>query len=201
MRDLIVEQLKQSAAVKLKLAEESADVIAKACNMIVDAFRNGGKVLLIGNGGSAADAQHIAGEWTAHFKLKRKALPALALTTNTSIITSIVNDSRNNSEFARQVEAFANHPADLLLAITTSGTSPNIIEAVKYAKNNRIATIGLTGSGGGMLKTIADLTIVVPSSDVQRIQESHIAVGHIICDIVEQKLFWLEEHDNEGKST
>ena len=201
LRNLIVDQLKESAEVKIKLVEEGVETIVQACDLIAKAFRDGGKVLLIGNGGSAADAQHIAGEWTAHFKLKRKALPALALTTNTSIITSIVNDARDDSEFARQVEAFANHPADLLIAITTSGNSANILEAVKLAKHKNITVVGLTGSGGGKLKDMADLSIIVPSNDTQRIQESHITIGHIMCDVVEQKLFLLETHDNEGKNS
>lgn len=201
MRDMVIEQLKKSAEVKLKVAEMCADSIVQVCNIIVHAFQNGGKVLLIGNGGSAADAQHIAGEWTASFKLKRRALPALALTTNTSILTSIVNDEKDNSEFKRQVEAFANHPADVLIAITTSGNSANILEAAAYARNKHITVIGFTGNGGGKLKDIADLSIIVPSTDTQRIQESHIAVGHIICDIVEQKLFWLEEHENESSNS
>lgn len=201
IRNLIIEQLKKSAEVKLKVAELEADAIAVACEMLVRTFQEGGKVLLIGNGGSAADAQHIAGEWTAQFKMKRRALPALALTTNTSILTSIVNDDRNNTEFARQVEAFANHPSDLLIAITTSGNSPNILEAVKCARNNHIRVIGLTGNNGGKLKDMVDLAIIVPSNDTQRIQESHIAIGHVICDIVEQKLFWLEEHASQNLKT
>jgi len=197
--NLIKEQLKKSAEIKLEMVEGESDNILRACRAIVKCFESGGKVLLAGNGGSAADAQHIAGEFVAQFKIKnRKAMPALALTTNSSIITSIVNDARNDSEFSRQVEAFATHPEDLLIVITTSGNSKNIIEAVKVAREKNIRIIGLLGSGGGQLKNMVDIAIIVPSNDVARIQESHITIGHIICEIVEQRLFWLQDH-KDGK--
>ncbi len=195
IKDLIVEQLKKSAEIKIKLAELESDSIEMACNIIVDSFLSGGKVFIIGNGGSAADAQHIAGEWVAKFKIKgRRALPALALTTNTSILTSITNDEGSDCTiFSRQIEAFANHPSDIVIAITTSGNSGNILEAAKFSKERGLKVIGLIGSGGGKLKDIVDVAIVVPSSEIPRIQESHIAIGHIMCDIVEQKVFWSEE--------
>lgn len=201
VKELIVEQLKKSADIKLKMVEGESENILRVCNVLVKCFQSGGKLLLAGNGGSAADAQHIAGEFVAQFKIKnRRALPAIALNTNSSIVTSIVNDARNDSEFSRQVEAFANHPMDILMVITTSGNSKNLVEAVKVAKQKNIFTIGLLGSGGGVLKDMTNLSVVVPSNEVPRIQESHITIGHIICDVVEQKLFWLEDLKNEREN-
>ena len=189
MRQIVVEQLNESARVKQKTAELLADAIVGASQMIIDSYRRGGKVLLIGNGGSAADAQHIAGELVGRFKLERKALPAMALTTNTSILTALGNDYHYDIVFARKVEAFANHSADVLIAISTSGNSPNILRAVEVAKSRKISVIGFLGKGGGKLKTMVDLALIVPSDDTQRIQETHITIGHIICDLVEQTLF------------
>lgn len=199
VRNLIIEQLKNSAEVKLALVEREADNILQACRMIVKCFDAGGKLLLTGNGGSASDAEHIAAEFVGKFKIKnRKALPALALSSNLPIITAVVNDFKDDSEFARQVDAFVNNPNDILLVITTSGNSNNILKAIEAAKRKNILTIGFLGSGGGKVKDMLDLSIVVPSNDVARIQESHITVGHIICDIVEQRLFWLEEHKKDN---
>ena len=189
MRQIVVEQLNESARVKQKTAELLADAIVGAAQIIIDAYRRGGKVLLIGNGGSAADAQHIAGELVGRFKLERKALPAMALTTNTSILTALGNDYHYDIVFARKVEAFANNSADVLIAISTSGNSPNILRAVEVAKSRNISVIGFLGKGGGKLKTMVDLALIVPSDDTQRIQETHITIGHIICDLVEQTLF------------
>ena len=189
MRNIVIEQLNESAKVKQKTAELLTDAIVDASQMIISAYRRGGKVLLIGNGGSAADAQHIAGELVGRFKLERKALPALALTTNTSILTAIGNDYHYDVVFARKVEAFANHPADVLVAISTSGNSPNILRAVETAKSRGMSVIGLLGKGGGKLTTMVDIALVVPSDDTQRIQETHITIGHIMCDLIEQTLF------------
>jgi len=189
MRNEIVKQLKDSARLKLLSAEILSDVIARAAEIIIDSYRRGGKLLLIGNGGSAADAQHIAGELVGRFKKERRALPALALTTNTSILTALGNDYSYDVVFARKVEAFANHNADILMAISTSGNSPNILKAVEAAHKKEIRVIALTGRGGGKLKDMADLPIIVPSDDTQRIQETHITIGHIICDLVESGLF------------
>lgn len=189
MRDLIARQLKESAEVKMKAAELLPDKIAQAAEMILDTYRKGGKVLLIGNGGSAADAQHIAAELVGHLDPKnaRRALPAMALTTNTSFLTSMGNDHGYEFVFERKLEAFAN-PEDLLIAITTSGTSSNILKAVEVAWKRGTKVIGLTGKGGGKLKDMADLSIIVPSSNTQRIQEAHITIGHIICDLIEGAL-------------
>ena len=190
MKDLIERQLKESAAVKIKTAELLSDKIAQAAEMITDTYRKGGKVLLIGNGGSAADAQHIAAELVGHLDPKnaRRALPAMALTTNTSFLTSMGNDHGYEFVFERKLEAFA-RPEDLLIAITTSGTSSNILKAVEVARKRGTRVIGLTGKGGGKLKDMVDLALIVPSDNTQRIQETHIAIGHILCDLVERELF------------
>ncbi len=193
MKSQVISQLKESAQVKLKTADMLADLIVVAAKMIASSFRAGGKLLLIGNGGSAADAQHIAGELVGRFKLERRALPAIALTTNTSILTALGNDYHYDIVFARKVEAFANHKKDILIAISTSGNSANILNAVKTAKKQGIKTIAFTGKGGGKLKNMVDLSLTIPSNDTQRIQEAHIAVGHIICDLVEQMVFGHHE--------
>lgn len=190
MKELIRKQLQESADVKFRTAEELSDTIAQAAEMILECYRHGGKVLLVGNGGSAADAQHIAGELVGNLdpKRKRRALPAIALTTNSSILTALGNDQGYDMVFARKVEALANHSADILIAISTSGTSPNIVQAIKMAKEKGIKTIGLLGKSGGEAKSLVDLPVIVPSENTQRIQEAHIAIGHIVCDIVEQAL-------------
>ena len=189
MRQIVVEQLNESAKVKQKTAELLADAIVGASQMVIDCYRRDGKVLLIGNGGSAADAQHIAAELVGKFKLERKALPAMALTTNTSIVTALGNDYHYDVVFSRNVEAFADNKADVLIAISTSGNSPNILRAIEAAKSKGIRVIGLLGKGGGKVKDIVDLALIVPSDDTQRIQETHITIGHIMCDLVEQTLF------------
>lgn len=187
MREEVIRELEESASVKRAIAQNLADVIVDAAQMILKAYRAGGKVLLIGNGGSAADAQHIAGELVGRFKLEGVNLPAIALTTNTSIITALANDYGYDTVFSRQLEVLANDK-DVLIAITTSGTSPNILKAVETAHAKGVTVIGLTGGTGGKLKDMTDLTIMVPSGNTQRIQEAHITIGHIICYLVEQGL-------------
>jgi D-sedoheptulose 7-phosphate isomerase len=184
----IVSQLEESAAVKRRIVETCLDELVRAAEMIVATYRQGHKVLLCGNGGSAADAQHLAAELVAKLTRERNALPALALTVNASLLTAIPNDSSFNQVFARQVEAFG-QPGDTLIAISTSGCSANVNAAVMAAKERGMHTIALTGKGGGELATIADLSIVVPADNTQRIQEGHMTVGHILCDIVEATLF------------
>jgi D-sedoheptulose 7-phosphate isomerase len=184
----IVSQLEESAAVKRRIVETCLDELVQAAEVLVATYRQGHKVLLCGNGGSAADAQHLAAELVAKLTRERRALPALALTTNTSLLTSIPNDSSFNQVFARQVEALG-QPGDTLIALSTSGRSANVNAAVLAARERGMHTIALTGKGGGELATIADLSIVVPADNTQRIQEGHITVGHILCDIVEAALF------------
>jgi len=188
MREVVIRELEDGAKIKTKMAQTLSDIIAKAAQIILDAYKAGGKVLLIGNGGSAADAQHIAAELAGRFKLERTGLPAIALTTNTSVLTALANDYGYDRVFSHQLEALANDK-DVLIAITTSGTSPNILKAVEMAHSKGVTVIGLTGAKGGKLKDSADLTIMVPSDDTPRIQEAHITIGHIICHLVEKGLF------------
>jgi D-sedoheptulose 7-phosphate isomerase len=195
MRELVARELEESAAVKREIAQRLSQEIAKAVCLILEAYKLGGKVLLIGNGGSAADAQHIAAELVGRFKLERRGLPAMALTTNTSILTALANDYGYDNVFSRQLEVLASDK-DILIAITTSGTSLNILKGVEMAHSKRATVIGLTGGNGGKLKDMADLTIVVPSDNTARIQEEHIAIGHIICYLVEKWLF----HESSGIS-
>ena len=188
MRKIVIKELEESASIKRVMAQSLSDTIAEAAQIILNAYRAGKKVLLIGNGGSAADAQHIAAELAGRFKLERAGLPAIALTTNTSTLTAVANDYGYDRVFSRQLEALANDK-DVLIAITTSGTSPNILKAAEMAHSKGVTVIGLTGATGGKLKDMADLTIMVPSDDTARIQEAHITIGHIICHLVEKGLF------------
>jgi len=188
MKEIVITILKDSADVKKKTAEQLADKIADAAQLVLDALKQGGKVLLIGNGGSAADAQHIAAELAGRFEMERDSLPAIALTTNTSVLTALANDYGYDVIFSRQLEALASEK-DILIAISTSGTSPNILKAAEVVRSKNVTVIGLTGRDGGKLKEIADLAIIVPSNDTARIQEAHITIGHIICHLVEEGLF------------
>ncbi|MCG2715576.1 MAG: D-sedoheptulose 7-phosphate isomerase [Candidatus Marinimicrobia bacterium] len=183
----IRQQLLESAGIKELLAAECVDSIQKAADILVAAVHKGSRILLCGNGGSAADAQHIATELVSRLRFERKAIPAIALTTNTSIITAIANDYDFAAVFVRQVEAFG-RPGDVLIGISTSGNAKNVIQAFEYAGKNGIQTIALTGGTGGALADLADVSIVVPSESVMRIQESHITIGHILCDIVERSV-------------
>jgi D-sedoheptulose 7-phosphate isomerase len=162
--------------------------IEKAASLILEAYKKGKKTLLAGNGGSAADAQHIAAEFVSRFYLDRPGIPSLALTTDTSVITGIGNDYGYEKIFSRQLQAMGNE-GDVFIGITTSGNSPNILEALEECKKRKIITIGLTGITGGKIADKCDLCIKVPSAETPRIQEAHILIGHIICCIVESELF------------
>ena len=168
-------------------AELVAQVEAIA-ELVVETYRNGGKVLLAGNGGSAADAQHIAAELVSRFTFDRPALPAMALTTDTSILTAIGNDYGYDSLFSRQLEA-SGRPNDVFIAISTSGNSPNIVRALKTANKIGIIAVGLTGATGGEMADLCRYCVNIPSTDTPRIQEGHITIGHIICASTEQALF------------
>jgi len=183
----IVQMLEESARIKREIAEKFTDKIARMAEMMISAYRKGGKVVLFGNGGSAADAQHIAGELVGKFMMERQALPAIALNTNTSILTAIGNDSGYDVTFSRQVEALVNE-GDVVMALSTSGDSSNVIEAVKAAKARGAVTIGLAGGSGGRLAAAVDIIMIVPSDVTPRIQEAHITIGHIVCAIVEKEL-------------
>lgn len=199
MEELIRNALQESASVKRALAQTHTADIAAAAECIVATFLCGGKLLLAGNGGSAADAQHIAAEFVGHFKEDRPPLPAIALTTDTSALTAIGNDYSFDVVFSRQVEALGTAKKDTLILISTSGRSMNIQKAAVVARKNNIKIIGLLGKGGGDLKQMVDIAIVVPSDDTQHIQEAHITIGHIICDITERRL--IEENRKKEQRT
>jgi D-sedoheptulose 7-phosphate isomerase len=182
----ILESIEESISVK-ELLKRDIPQIEQMADTVIRALKQGNKVLLCGNGGSAADAQHIACEFVAKLEKRRRSLPAISLTTNTSLLTAIANDDSIEDIFARQVEGLGNQ-GDVLIAISTSGNSPNIMKAVQQAKSMGICTIGLTGKKGDQLANLTDLSLRVPSERTQRIQEMHILVGHIICECVEQSI-------------
>jgi D-sedoheptulose 7-phosphate isomerase len=186
----IIDSLNESSETKLKIKDQLADEIIKAVDLLSVCFNNGNKLLLCGNGGSAADCQHIATELMIRLShhIQRPALPAIALTTDTSNLTAGGNDIGFENVFARNVDGLGNS-GDVLLAISTSGNSPNVIKAVDMAHKKGMKVIGFLGGSGGKLKDTVDLPIIIPSSNVQRIQEGHITVAHIICELVEDKLY------------
>ena len=180
---------REGARLKALLADEgAADFCARAAMIISNTFRDGRKVLLLGNGGSASDAQHIAAEWTGRLLRDRPALSAIALTANSSEVTAIGNDYGFDRVFARLVEAHGQN-GDALLAISTSGESPNVLAAVQEARRLGLTSIGITGKTGGSLSEEADLAFTVPSDHTGRIQECHITILHVICEIVDETLF------------
>ena len=168
--------------------EELIATIEKIVNVIVDSFKNGNRVYFCGNGGSAADAQHLAAEFSGRFYTDRKALPAEALHCNTSYLTAVANDYSYDVVYSRIIDGIGQE-GDVLVGLSTSGNSKNIIKAFEKAKEKKITTIGFTGDSGGAMKAYSDHLINIPSSDTPRIQESHIMVGHIICQLVEEKYF------------
>jgi D-sedoheptulose 7-phosphate isomerase len=189
-KKFIVDSLIESSETKIKIKDQLQPELLKAVEILSDCYKNGNKLLLCGNGGSAADCQHIATELMIRLShhIKRPALPAIALTTDTSNLTAGGNDIGFENVFARNVEGLGNK-GDVLLAISTSGNSPNVIKAVEMAHKKGMKVIGFLGGNGGKLKDAVDLPIVIPSSNVQRIQEGHITVAHIICELVEQTLY------------
>ena len=188
-REKIKIHLLESAEIKRKTAEECMEVVLEAAQTIIKAFKSGRKVMICGNGGSAADSQHMAGELVCvlHKSFNRPALPAMALTTDSSILTARSNDFGFDDIFKRQVEAFG-RPGDVLIGISTSGTSGNVLAAFKIARQAKIHTILLTGNNL-KAKKVADIAINVPSDNTQFIQESHLAIEHVICELVEDQLF------------
>jgi len=189
-RKFIIDSLNESADTKLKIKDQLMEEILKAVDLLSACYKSGNKLLLCGNGGSAADCQHIATELMIRLShhIQRPALPAIALTTDTSNLTAGGNDIGFENVFARSVEGLGNK-GDVLLAISTSGNSPNVINAVEIAHKKGMKVIGFLGGNGGKLNAIVDLPITIPSSNVQRIQEGHITVAHIICELVEDKLY------------
>lgn len=186
-REKIIEMIKESIKVK-ELSMGLAGEIEKSSDIIVDCYKKGGKVLICGNGGSAADAQHVAGELINKFRLVRRPLAAVSLSTDTSVLTCIGNDFSFDEVFSKQVNGLGKN-GDVLIGISTSGNSPNVINAVEAAKKIGMKTVVLTGRTGGSLGDMADVCLKIPSDDTPRIQESHITVLHIICDLVEQDMF------------
>ncbi len=182
------EYFEESCKVKLDFIEKNQENLEKAIVIISKCLKRGNKILICGNGGSAADSQHFAAELVGRFKLERKGLSAIALTTDTSILTAIGNDYGFDKIFERQVEALGKE-GDVLVGISTSGNSENVIKAVKKAKEIGIYTIGLLGKSGGKLKDLVDLSLIVPSGNTPRIQECHLTIYHIICEEVEKRLF------------
>lgn len=178
----------ESARVKQAFAAQAAGRVARAAEIVAGSFRAGGRVLLFGNGGSASDAQHIAAEWCGRLARERGPLPALALTANTSDLTALGNDYGFDRVFARLVEAHG-RAGDVAIAISTSGNSPNVLAAVEAARARGLHTIALAGRSGGKLAPMVDLALLVPSDDTQRIQESHIAIGHALVELVDAALF------------
>ncbi|HEX9652951.1 MAG TPA: D-sedoheptulose 7-phosphate isomerase [bacterium] len=179
--------IEESIEAKKRVATEHVAVLNKITQALHGSLFAGHKVLLFGNGGSAADSQHIAAELVSKFFRDRKALPAIALTTDTSILTSIANDYSYEDVFARQIEALG-EKGDVAIGISTSGNSPNVLKAMNIARNKGLITIGLTGQDGGKLQEVVDICFHAPSKSTPRIQEIHITVAHAICDIIEQEL-------------
>ncbi len=190
MKEIIFNILEESIRVKEAFVRNNADIILKGADMLAKCIGSGHKIMIFGNGGSAADAQHIVAEFVNRFQIERPPLAALALTTDTSIITSIGNDYHFNEIFAKQVRALGQKD-DIAIGISTSGNSPNVIEAVEAAKKIGIFTIGFSGSGG-RLAECADMVFSVKSDITARIQETHITLGHILCDLVDRILFPTE---------
>ena len=188
---LIRDEIEESIACKQRVLDRLVPDIETAARWAVEALEGGRKLLLFGNGGSAADAQHIAGELVGRFLLQRKGIPAIALTTDTSILTAVANDLGFEQVFARQVEALGG-PGDVALAISTSGNSPNLLAGIKQAKEQRLRVIGLLGRDGGAAAAEVDLALVVPGETSPRIQESHILIGHVLCRLIEEQLFGVE---------
>lgn len=187
MRDKIKDILLESIQVKEELLRTSIGQIKEIANLVIGCLTKDGKVILFGNGGSASDSQHIAAELIGRFKKDRTALAAIALTTNTSVLTSLANDYGYDIVFAKQIEALGKKN-DLIIGISTSGKAKNVVVGIKQAKKMGLRTIALTGGDGGELAKLADVSLVVPSSVTARIQEAHITIGHIVCELAEQTL-------------
>jgi len=190
LKSYIKEHLQKSIGVKEQILNDEAllKLVEEVALKAVEIYKKGGKTLIAGNGGSAADAQHIAGELVSRFYFDREGLPSVALTTDTSIITAIGNDYGYERLFARQLEA-QGKAGDMFIGISTSGNSKNILEALKVCKNKGILSVGLTGASGGAMSALCDYCIKVPSNETPRIQEAHILIGHILCAVIEEAIF------------
>lgn len=188
MVDKVTQIIKESISVKEQILKTMVKDINKVADYIAGSLKAGGKILLFGNGGSAADAQHIAAELVGRFKLERRGLASIALTTNTSTLTSIGNDYGFEEIFSRQIEALACKD-DIAIGISTSGNARNVITGILEAKKRNLTTVAITGYDGGQLAPLVDIALIVPSRNTARIQEAHITIGHVLCEIAEEKLF------------
>ena len=188
MENIISKRFKESGEVKARFLKENLSKMLEVIKLVSQSFEGGSKLLLFGNGGSAADAQHIAAEFVNRYIIDRPPLPAIALTTDTSILTSVSNDSSFNEVFSKQIKALGKE-GDVAVGISTSGNSQNMVKAFEVAKEMGIKTVALTGNDGGAMAKIADVSLVVPSGSTPRIQETHILIGHILCEMVEHQLF------------
>jgi D-sedoheptulose 7-phosphate isomerase len=188
MENIISKRFKESGEVKARFLKENLSKMLEMINLVSQSFEGGSKLLLFGNGGSAADAQHIAAEFVNRYIIDRPPLPAIALTTDTSILTSVSNDFSFNEIFSKQIKALGKE-GDVAVGISTSGNSQNMVKAFEVAKEMGIKTVALTGNDGGAMAKIADVCLVVPSSSTPRIQETHILIGHTLCEMVEHQLF------------
>ncbi|MCK5081781.1 MAG: D-sedoheptulose 7-phosphate isomerase [Candidatus Omnitrophica bacterium] len=186
MKNVIENIFKESIQVKQETLEQNGDKIVEVIGAITKALNEGGKVILFGNGGSAADSQHIAAEFIGRFQKERKALAAIALTTDTSILTALSNDYSIDIIFARQIEGLG-QKGDVAIGISTSGNSVNVLEGIKTAKSMGLTTVSLTGCGGGEIAGLTDISLIVPSKVTARVQESHICIAHAICELVEDQ--------------
>jgi D-sedoheptulose 7-phosphate isomerase len=189
MENIILKRFKESGEVKTRFLKENLPKLLDVIKIISHAFEAGNKLFFFGNGGSAADAQHLAAEFVNRYVMDRPPLPAIALTTDSSILTSISNDIAFNEIFAKQMRALG-RKGDIAIGISTSGDSPNVIKAFEVAKEMGMKTVALTGNDGGVLSKMADFPLVVPSASTPRIQEAHILIGHILCEMVEHSLFF-----------
>ncbi|MFC1593135.1 SIS domain-containing protein [Candidatus Omnitrophota bacterium] len=187
MRSKIQDKILESIRLKEELMRTGIPKIIQLANCAINCLKKGKKIIIFGNGGSAADSQHIAAEFVGRFQKDRKALPAIALTTDTSILTSLANDYGYEVIFAKQIEALGNK-GDLAIGISTSGKAKNVLRAIKQAKQIGLKTAALTGGDGGILAKTADIALIIPSKVTARIQEAHITVGHIMCELVEEEL-------------
>ncbi len=190
MEEEILNSFKESGEIKKQFIGESLSSLVATIRAIVQALEAGNKVLLFGNGGSAADAQHIAAEFVNRISMERPPLPALSLVTDPSVLTSISNDYSFSEVFAKQIKALGK-AGDIAVGISTSGNSPNLVRAFEVAREIGITTVALIGSNGGTMAELADYALIVPSSKTPRIQEAHITIGHVICEMVERLLFRL----------
>ncbi len=188
MKDAIIKAFEDSAQVKVKFARENADKIIEVVQVIAQAFREGRKVILFGNGGSATDASHIAAEFMNRFLIERPPLPAIALNSDAALLTCISNDYDFSQVYSKQLTALG-HEGDIVIGISTSGNSPNVLKAIETAKKNGMKTVILTGGTGGKMAGLADYAFIVPTKSTPRIQETHITLGHTLCQMVDEELF------------